>query len=120
MDASGTLTRELVEFLRADEQMIQEIGAGDLPRRELRPGARAGARAALHGTRRSRGVFLLGDKLGDLVIESRCSTPASWASTMIPKCSSRKTTSFRVVIESRMPPVMRGVRSVNSVGVFAR
>src|ERR1700679_3158549 len=35
---------------------------------------------------------------------------------MMPKCSSRNTTSLRLLIESRMPPVIKGVRSVSSVG----
>ena len=42
--------------------------------------------------------------------------PASYASTRMSKCSSRNTTSFSVLIESRMPPVISGVRSVSSAG----
>ena len=49
-------------------------------------------------------------------IESRCSTPASCALTVMPKRSSRKTTSLSVVIESRIPPVINGVPSVSSAG----
>ena len=45
--------------------------------------------------------------------------PASNASMLIPKCSSRKTTSFRVLMESRIPPVISGVRTRELVRVLA-